>query len=77
MNHFKITVIHNGEQVDVFPTSRSRIRGYENDTSFEDVCKRIGMMVMSNGIAEITIYRDGQTYRTAQVTQHNEAQVKA
>jgi hypothetical protein len=58
MNHYRITVIHNGETVQVYPSEREK-----RDTSFEDVCKRIGMMAMASEVTEITVYRDEQEYR--------------
>jgi hypothetical protein len=58
MNHYRITVIYNGETIQVYPSEREK-----RDTSFEDVCKRIGMMAMSSEIVEITVYRDEQEYR--------------
>lgn len=74
MSHFKVTVVHNGDSIDVFPV-HSR-KGYEDAASFEAVCRRIGMMVMSNAVTDITVYRDGEVYRTVQVAQQ-EVQVKA
>lgn len=74
MSRFKVTVIHNGESVDTFPV-RGR-KGHEDSTSFDAACQRIGMMVMSSAVTDITVYRDGEVYRTVQVVQQ-EVQVKA
>lgn len=57
MHQYKITVIHQGREVQVYPRNR------EPGTSFEEVCKRIGMMVMSERIELVTVYRDGELYR--------------
>lgn len=64
MNHYRVIVNHNGEEVQVYPQRLTR-----GDTNLEDVCIRIGMMVMSNGIECITVYRDGEVYRTVNVEQ--------
>jgi len=57
----KITVVHNGETVQVYPQKR------ETGYNLDEICKRIGMMVMSNGITDITVYRDGEVYRQCTV----------
>lgn len=57
MNNHTITVIHNGNSVTVYPVKREV--GY----NFDEICKRIGMMVMSSGITEITVYRNGRVHR--------------
>ncbi len=67
MSHvYKINVIHNGETVQVYPQQP------RYDSNFEDVCKRIGMMVMSSGITTISVYRDDKLHRTAEVTMHSD-----
>lgn len=61
MNNHTITVIHNGNSVKVYPVKREA--GY----NFDEICKRIGMMVMSSGITEITVYRNGRIHRQCTV----------
>ncbi len=61
MHRYKVTVIHNNQLVQVYPQRR------ESGASFEDVCKRIGMMVLAESVRDIRVYRDEQEYRVCQV----------
>jgi hypothetical protein len=57
MNTCIITAIHNGDTVQVYPVKR------DAPYNFEEVCKRVGVMVMSSGITEVTVYRNGKVHR--------------
>lgn len=56
-HHYRIVMNPGDALVDVFPLPG------RDDTRIEEVYTRIGMMVMSERIAQITVYRDGQVYR--------------
>lgn len=50
-----------------FPSiSREPIQAYQGE-DFEAVCRRIGHMVMSKDVAEITVMHGSETYRTLSV----------
>lgn len=65
-----ITVTHNGETVLIYPRPTGREQ-LSHGMDFNEVCQRIGTMVMSAGISSITVYRDGQIYRQAEVAAQN------
>lgn len=70
MIHFyTITVIHNGDTVQVYPRQTGC---REAGVNYVEVCQRIGTMVMSAGITSITVNRDEQLYRSVEVTAHND-----
>lgn len=66
MNH-TITVVYNGDTVQVYPTKR------ESGYNFEEICKRIGMMLLLITISEITVYRNGRVHRQCIVKSEVEA----
>lgn len=71
MAQYKVLVTHLGQTVRAYPTAKDT-----DASSFEETCKRIGMMVMSSGISNITVYRDGQVYRNVEVKPLAEAESK-
>lgn len=60
-HRYRVLVQHNGEQVQVYPQHR------EAGTHFQEACTRIGMMVMSEQIERIEVYRDDGLYRSIEV----------
>jgi len=63
MNHYTITVIHNGDPVQVYPPQSGRVID-----EWKAIYRCIGAMVMSNGITELTVYRDGAVFRHCTIT---------
>ena len=63
MHQYKIMVTFNNSPVQVYPKRN------ESGANFEDVCKRVGMMVMAEDITDIVVWRDDQEYRVCQVEQ--------
>lgn len=68
---YRVTVTHNGETVQVYPQQTGRGQ-LDSGVKFDEVCKRIGMMVMSSDITSINVYRDNELHRSAEVTAHSE-----
>ncbi len=58
MSHWCVRALNQDKWVHVYPTPRDR-----SDTSFDEVAKRIGMMVLAERIERVTVYRDGEVYR--------------
>jgi hypothetical protein len=68
---YRVIVTHNGEMVQVYPQQTGRGL-LDPGVKFEEVCQRVGMMVMSSGITSIKVYRDDELHRSAEVTMHSE-----
>ncbi len=49
--------MHDGRPHRAYPTKKDR-----RNTSFEEACKRIGMMVMGRTVTEITVYCDDEVF---------------
>lgn len=72
VHFYVITVTHNGKTVQVYPQPPKPDELADPGIDFEQVCQRIGTMVMSAGITSLTVNRDGQLYRSMEVTAHSD-----